>query len=323
MKKINILNKKEGMKIKMKKKIIIGFIILFCIILCIVFIVIKNNVEDTSLQTKTEKQIEYLEEKLVSIMNSLNQITLSDSVLIKEKSDENTQKNQSNEQSNNDSKGESKSDSEKGSDSGSSSSSNNSESNKENSTKGNVKYETVDNSVLVNKNQTIDWDYIKSDVESIHSTWANLTIDLHSLNVNNQDILSFSDVLDQVTLSANKEDKTATLNNLASLYAFFPNYINQISKDDRKINLDYVKACILNSYALLEQNKWDEMKMQIVNAINYFTNVLNSVNEEIKNENNFNKIYVLLNELNNSIDLKDKDLYKIKYRNVMEELANI
>ena len=306
----------------MKKQIIIGSSILLCIIICVVFIISKNNSKDISLQAKTEEEIEHLEEKIVAMMNSLNKITLSNSVLVEEKTIQNTQTSGNTNQSNDNSQEGGNGGSSQSSDSSSSSGSSDSGNDKENSTQGNIKYEIVNDSILVNKNQTIDWEYVKSSAETIHSSWATLTIDLHSLNVNNQDILNFSSVLDQVTLSAKQEDKIATLNNLASLYAFFPTYIKQISEDNEKINIDYTKACVLNSYALVEQNKWDEMKVQVTNAINYFTNILNSVDGEKENQNKLSKIYVLLNELNNSIDVKDKDLYMIKYRNVMEELTN-
>ena len=306
----------------MKKQIIIGSIILICIIICVIFIISKNNSKDTSLQAKTEEEIEHLEEKIVAMMNNINKITLSNSVLVEEKTNENSQTSGNTNQTNDNSQEGGKGGSSQGSDSSSSSGSSDSDNDKENSNKGNAKYEIVNDSILANKNQTIDWEYIKSSAETIHSSWATLTIDLHSLNVNNQDILNFSSVLDQVTLSAKQEDKTATLNNLASLYAFFPIYIKQISDDSKKINIDYTKACVLNSYALVEQNKWDEMKLQVTNGINYFTNILNCVNDEKQNQNKLSKTYVLLNELNNSIDLKDKDLYMIKYRNVMEELIN-
>lgn len=306
----------------MKKQIIIGSIILICIVACVVFIISKNNSKDISLQAKTEDEIEHLEEKIVAMMNSLNKITLSNSVLVEEKTNENSQTSGNTKQSNDNSQEDGEESSSQSSDSSSSSGSSDSDSDKENTTKGNSKYEIVNDSILANQNQTVDWEYIKSSAETIHSSWATLTIDLHSLNVNNQDILNFSNVLDQVTLSVKQEDKTATLNNLASLYAFFPIYIKQISNDSEKINIDYTKACVLNSYALVEQNKWDEMKLQVTNGINYFTNILNSVNDEKQNQNKLSKTYVLLNELNNSIDLKDKDLYMIKYRNVMEELVN-
>ena len=259
----------------MKKQIIIGSIILICIIICVIFIISKNNSKDTSLQAKTEEEIEHLEEKIVAMMNNINKITLSNSVLVEEKTNENSQTSGNTNQTNDNSQEGGKGGSSQGSDSSSSSGSSDSDNDKENSNKGNAKYEIVNDSILANKNQTIDWEYIKSSAETIHSSWATLTIDLHSLNVNNQDILNFSSVLDQVTLSAKQEDKTATLNNLASLYAFFPIYIKQISDDSKKINIDYTKACVLNSYALVEQNKWDEMKLQVTNGINYFTNILN------------------------------------------------
>lgn len=304
----------------MKKQIIIGSIILICIVVCIVFIIIKNNSEDTSLYVKTEEEIEHLEEKVVAMMNSLNKITLSNSILIEEKTNQNSQTSGTTKQSNDNSQEGEGGSSSQSSDSNSSSASNSSDNDKENNTQENSKYEIVNDSILANKNQTIDWEYIKSSAETIHASWVTLTIDLHSLNVNNQDILNFSSVLDQATLSIKQEDKVATLNNLASLYAFFPSYIKQISNDSEKININYTKACILNTYALSEQDKWEDMKTQATSAIQYFTNIMNSVN--VKKQNKITKVYVLLNELNNSIDLKDKDLYKIKYRNVIEELVN-
>lgn len=190
-------------------------------------------------------------------------------------------------------------------------------------TKENTKFELKNNGVLMGQSKEVDWDSIKSNTEMLYSTLPTVILDLHELNVNNEDILNFSDVLDQVTLSVKQEDKTATLNNLASLYAFLPTYRSQISEDNQSVNIDYMKACVLNSYAFVEQEKWDEMKKQMVNAMNYFSNIMNRVEGKEQEQNQISKIYVLLNELNNSIDKKEKDLYYIKYRNLMEELVNL
>lgn len=309
----------------MKKQIMVFTIILFLILFSFFFWLTSYSSEDTVMLSKTEKEIEYLEEKIIEMMNSLNQITLSNSILVEEKTEKSngdTKESQNEQQSNTNGESQGNDQASRSSNSNSSTSSSESGNNKENKTEESKKYEIMNDSILANNNQTIDWEYIKSNIESIHSTWATLTIDLHSLNVNNEDILNFSNVLDKVTISAKQEDKTATLNNLASLYGFFPVYVNQISTDSEKINIDYTKTSVLNSYAFLEQNKWEEMKVQVTNAINYFTNILNIVNEDRESQTNISKIYVLLNELNNSIDLKDKDLYLIKYKNVMEELMN-
>ena len=305
----------------MKRSILIFSIIIVIIISVITFFYINNNKTENIPTLKTEEEIEHLQERIISMMNSLNNITLSNAVLVEEKTEnknENKQEGQNQEQSGNSSSNQSEKESSQNQESGSSNKSNTQASPPNETTK----YRIQNDSILVNENNSIDWEYIKTNAEAIHSSWSIATIDLHSLNVNNEDILNFGVTLDQMTISAKQEDKTATLNNLASLYGFFPKYVEQISEDKEKINLCYTKTCVLNSYALMEQDKWDEMKVQCTNAINYFTNILNNMNQNTQNQNKVSKIYVLLNELNNSINLKDKEIFMIKYRNVMEELVN-
>ena len=174
-----------------------------------------------------------------------------------------------------------------------------------------------------NMQQQIDWEYMKTSAETIYTFWPTIIADLNKLNVKNEEILNFSSNLDKVTLSIKNEDKVVALNNLASLYAFLPNYRSQFSTDLQSINIDYAKNCILNSYALVEQANWIEVKEQVVNALNYYMVVMDEVNENVQNQNRISKAYILLNELNSSTDIQDKELYYIKYRNVMEELVNI
>lgn len=309
----------------MKNKILISCIfVLILIIISFTFIVVNAKTEDEKIAYKAQEEIEYLEDRIIIIMNDINNISLSNVVLNKEKikSSEQNQENKSNEQSSNSNSGgnNSSSDESRGN---SLNSSNNSESGQSSSKNKTTKYEIKTSSILSNTNQQIDWENIKVNIETIYTMQPNLIIDLHSLNVNSEDILKFTNVLDQVTLSAKQEDKVLTINNLASLYAFLPNYKSQFLNDDIDINIDYTKTCILNSYALLEQDKWDEMKTQISNGINYFSNVMNTIEINEKQQNKVSKVYILLNELNTCIDLKDKELYYIKYRNTMEELINL
>lgn len=316
----------------MKKQRFVNFILLFSILLIAIFFVflfkMNHRSEDNKLESKAEQEIRQLEDKIIAMMNNLNKISFSNFVLVEEKvqsSDSNSQeenKGQESSGSGQESSTQSSSNSSNGSSSlgDSSNSQNKDTSNK----KENTKFELKNGGILSSTGQEVDWDSIKSNAEILYSTWPTAVVDLHELNVKNEDILNFSTVLDQVTLSAKKEDKTATLNNLASLYAFLPNYRSQISEDDKSIYIDYTRACVLNSYALVEQNKWDEMKVQIVNAIEYFSNIMNRVEENnAQSQSRISKIYILLNELNKSVETKDKDLYYIKYRNVMEELVNL
>lgn len=315
----------------MKKHIIVNIILFLFVCGLVIFIVFVNRKpKEKSLVSKAEQEITQLEDKMIAMMNNMNKISFSNFVLVEEKTQSNEeqdsqsssgsegkQKGSSEEQNGSSQGGDSSSDF-----SGSSKSASSSKNENTSNTKENTQFEMKNKGTLMGQSQEVDWNDTKSDTEMLYATWPTILLDLHELNVKNEDILNFSTILDQVTLSVKQEDKTATLNNMASLYAFLPNYRSQISEDNQSINIDFVKACILNSYALVEQEKWDEMKIQLVNAMNYFSNIMNRVEGKEQKQNQISKIYVLLNELNNSIDKKEKDLYYIKYRNLMEELLN-
>lgn len=309
----------------MNKKI---FLIIFSIAIVIIFVAyivtstnnyIKSN--SKKVDEKTEEEIKQLEEKLVGMINSLNNISFTNTVL-KQTSEKSSSTNSNNNSSNNSSDNSSK-DSNNEQNSQSLESSDNNSDSISSKTEEQVKYEIQKNDILLIDLSNIDWEYIKANTESIYNLWANLIIDLHELNVNNQDILNFSNTLDQVTLSVKQENKYASVTNLVSLYSYLPTYVNQFSNNENEKNLFLTKNCVLNTYALIEQQNWDEMKKQTASAIEYFSNIMNNIeNNERQNKNKITKIYVLLNELYSSIDLKDKELYYIKYRNVMEELIN-
>lgn len=310
----------------MNKKI---FLIIFSIAIVIIFVAyivtstnnyIKSN--NKKIEEKTEEEIKQLEEKLVGMINSLNNISFTNAVL-KQTSEKSSETNSDNNSSNN-SSGSSSNDSNSGQNSQSSGSSNDNSNSISSKTEEQVKYEIQKNDILLTNLSNIDWEYIKANTESIYNLWANLIVDLHELDVNNQDILNFSNTLDQVTLSVKEENKYASVTNLVSLYSYLPTYVNQFLNNENEKNLFLTKNCVLNTYALIEQQNWDEMKKQTASAIEYFSNIMNNIeNNERQNRNKITKIYVLLNELYSSIDLQDKELYYIKYRNTMEELLNI
>ena len=293
----------------MKKRIFfINIIILIIIFIFFIFTLSGFKSNGEILDDKANEEIKYMENKIVNMMNKMNNITFSNYVLEKtsRSSNENVQENTE----------------KSGSSDSNSSDSSQSSNNSENTLQSNIKYELKNNSILTKNNTQIDWEYLKSDIEAINLEWSNVIIDLHQLNIKNEDILSFSNILDQTIINIKEENKVNSLINLANLYAYLPNYLEQFSDNQEQISIAYIKSNILNSYALVEQDRWDEVKTEITTAIENVTTMMNSVNTSTNIQNKISKIYVILNELNNTINLKDKDLYYIKYKNLMEELVN-
>lgn len=312
---------KIKLRCDMNKKIFLIVLVAIVVMVFIGYIFFSLNsyskTGNKDLAEKTQDEIRELENKIISMMNSLNNISFTNAVLKQsiEEDKKNNDEDKNNETSENTTGGSSSNESEKTSNDSSSS-------NSKTSTQEQIKYEIEKSNILLTDFSNVDWKYIKGEVESIYVLWSTLIIDLHELNVNNDDILNFSNSLDQVTISIKQENKLSSTNNLANLYSYIPAYVEQISKDENEKNIYYTKNCIINTYALIEQDNWTEMKNQTATAIEFFSKIMNDIGNGEKQNSKMMKIYVLLNELYSSMDLKDKELYYIKYRNTMEELIN-
>lgn len=299
----------------MNKKYFI-FFICFIIFLTVVFASVKifTKTDKEDIKDKLEEEMGYIDTKLLGMLNSLNNISFSNSVLL----EQNTKKEQSNSSSS-----ENSNDSQNSQSGGSDSSSGSSDSSSGNSeSQDYTKYKVQSQNILINSETKIDWDYLKATVQVLYTSWPTIMIDLHSANIKNENILTFSNTLDTLIINIENEDKVSTLSSLATLYSFIPIYKEQYSSDTDKINIAYTKSCIVNSYVLLEVDKWDDIQTQISKAGEYFGLIINSVNEA-RNQTYVSKTYVLINEMNNVVNMKDKKLFYLKYINLMENAMNI
>lgn len=286
----------------MEKKYIIAFIsfIIFLIVVFSSVAIYSNSDEDEKLLDKIEEEISFVEQKLIEMMNSLNDISFNEAILTEEKSSlsENTSSDNSQELSE-DSK--------------------ESNSSKEGSSKEFSKYSISQKNILSNEDIKTNWEFVKNTTENLYSTWTTVIVDLHSVNVKNEDILNFSNKFNMLVVYVEQENKTQTLNTLLELYSYIPKYIEQTLNDVEKINLAYTKLNILNSYVLAEEEKWNEMKSKINVAQEYYEVIINSLSNK-KSQSKISNIYVSLNEIKNAVDYKDRKLYYVKYVNLMEKL---
>lgn len=177
-----------------------------------------------------------------------------------------------------------------------------------------------ENEILL-QDRTPDWKSVKAEIEKLYSTWSTIILDLYKVNVNNQDILSFNADLDVATASIKNENKEASLNALAKLYSYIPKYVAYVSNDATATNIYQTKSNILNAYAIIEGNNSSQVKTELSNAEQAFMPIINNLNSQTNNQSNINKAYILIKELQNSMD--NKDIFYIKYKNLMQELNNI
>lgn len=174
-------------------------------------------------------------------------------------------------------------------------------------------------SILVNPNKKIDWNTIKKETEKMYHTWNTVLIDLNSLNINQDNLLKYTTILDNITKAVQKKDKKMTLYRLAELYNLLVTYTKEYSNDNKRIVILDTRANIMYAYALIEDDKWQDMQNYIKRAQGIYNSLMNGALQNNSNTNT-NKAYILLNELYRSTDTKDKDIFYINYKNLMREL---
>ena len=289
------------------------------VILCIISIFIltgcSNDASTEDTKQKVAQELDYLDTKIISIINQLNNISLQNYEVTSKEVTLGQDESGSGDSSKT---GEGSQSSEQ------KESSNSQEQSSGESQKSNITTTQMEsNTILESDQNNIDWKTIKTEIEEISSTWGVILLDLSSLNVNNDDILGFSRTLDNSVLSIETENKIDTLKNLSSLYSYLPKYEQSISYSTSNQNVKQVKSNLLNAYSFVDQENWVEVGTNINECAKNFQNILNDVNFVKDNEYKVNKTYILLNELQNSLEYKDKKLFYIKYKNLLESINTL
>lgn len=312
----------------MKKYTKIAYIILILVVLLFGFFIYKvsgKNNSSEDIKSKTISEVKYVESKFSNLFNQLNNINFENYTISSKKIKEDAKEKSSSESESSKSQGGSSKNSQESGSSEESSGNEESSSSGENSSSSdnNQQYNLERSGVLTSKEE-IDWKQIKNDVEDIYTSLYTMTIDLYQTTTNQQDIINFNKEYDNLTKAVKDENKENTLMELSRLYNYLPNFIENCTDDEKEKILIKTKNNIFKAYSILEKGEWTTISENINVAIQEFTKMVTDVsNQENKNQYNINKTYIMINELQNAVSLKDNEVFLIKYKNLLEELKKI
>ena len=283
---------------------------ILCILLSIILLFIltgcKDKEENGSLEEKIKSEIEYLDSKIVGMLNKLNNISYQNYKITTEKIELNESSGQEGEQS---------SSTQKGTES-------NTSSGGETSQNKTINQSEMDHSSILGDNtQNINWTEIKSNIELLHDTWSTIIIDLTQRGINNKYMEEFSKLLDNTTVDIKEENKKESLIGLTDMYSYLTKFLENEGDNIQK-NIKNVKMHIIKAYSLVESENWEQMGTEVNEAIRYYNNIINQTNYVKENSFKVEKTSISLKELQNSLTVKDKNVFYIKYRNLMEQLSS-
>ena len=301
----------------MKKYTKIAYIVLILIVFLSGFFVYKvsgKNSSNEKIEEKTLAEVKHLESEFQNLFNQLNNISFESykisSSEIKKEENENQSSDSSQKSASNGGDNSKKSE--------------NSEKQEEsNSTEDNKQY-TLEEVGVLTENTEIDWKQIKNDVEKIYTYLYPMTLDLYQTSTNQQDIANFNKEYDNLTKAVKDENKEESLKELSILYEYLPKFVENCTDDEKEKIIIKTKNEIFKAYSVLDKEEWSTISYNINSASQEFTKLVTNIsNKENINQYNINKVYVIINELQNAVTLKDKEVFLIKYKNLLEELQNI
>ena len=302
----------------MKKFKKFAYLLLIIIIVILAFTIYtnasQNNEQDDKQKTLTE--IKFVESEIENLLNTMNNIearnykvTYGEISKSSDSSSSQGEKSGTENQSNN---------------SGGSSeeSSNQGKSQDDSKEEKIVKFDLNRNTILSNSDE-INWEDIKQNIETLYSTIPSITLDLYKANLNQEDILSFNKELDGLTVSAKEENKEDTLKQLSKLYDYLPKFVQNITDDELYKKEIETKSHIFKAYSKLDTNNWSEISKDVNNAISTYSQLLTNTNIDSKKQYSINRVYIMLNELQNAVSIKDTSVFLVKYKNLIEEISNL
>ena len=133
------------------------------------------------------------------------------------------------------------------------------------------------------KDEAINWGDIQKEIEEIYTVIPTITLDLYQTNINQEDILKMNGYLDDLAGVEN----------------------------------------VLRAYSKIKTQNWQEIVNNIQSAIDTFSVLLTNTNVDYGKQVNINKTYVILNEIKNAALKEDKEVFLIKYKNLLEEMNSM
>ncbi len=184
-------------------------------------------------------------------------------------------------------------------------------------------FELKSSEILTSKEQ-VNWDSIKAEVENIYSDLPSITMDFYQLNtINQEDILNFNKEYDNLTVIVQDENKEETLAQLSKIYDYLPKFLKSSSQEELYTSIVETKANVFKGYAKLDGEKWDEIANDVKLAIDTYSKLLSNTNIPSTKQSKISKGYIMINELQNAVNVQDKAVFLIKYKNLLEELSKM
>ena len=161
---------------------------------------------------------------------------------------------------------------------------------------------------------------ILEDTRNVQEASSRIIVDLAAENIEKDEISKLSEGINNMIDLASLETEGEYLVELNNIFSLFPNFEAKISTDSDVIFNRREKYYTVSSYIAYTVGDKEIAKTQIENLESEYLEKQKSIDYVENHKYNMNKIYLLIEEFKNAIEMDSRVLVKEKYLLLINEL---
>lgn len=165
----------------------------------------------------------------------------------------------------------------------------------------------------------IKWEDVNKDVQNLNGVLDTIILDLSELEISNDELIVLRNEINNLSISITNKDDYNLLQKSSYIYSLLPTYMEKYSQNKIKIDNMKLKSLVLSGMVQANFLEWDAAKNTALLAENKYKEMMDNVDYMKEYSYNLNKVYILIGEFKNAIDLEEVELAKQKYINFIEK----
>lgn len=171
-----------------------------------------------------------------------------------------------------------------------------------------------------NSLEELDWQEIENSVIDLNNVLDTIILDFTEIEISNEDIIEFRNGINDLSIACTNRDINLVLEKNSFLYSLLPTYMEKYSENKNEINILKLKSLVVSSFTYSSLYDWENAKTTIGLAENKYKEMMDDVDYMKEYAHNLNKVYILLGEVRNAIEIEELELTKIKYVSFIEKM---
>lgn len=168
--------------------------------------------------------------------------------------------------------------------------------------------------------EDLNWEEIENSIIDLNNVLDTVILDFSELEVSNDDIIQFRNGVNDLSIAVTNKDINLVLEKSSLLYSLLPTYMEKYSENKNEINILKLKSLVISSFTYSNLYDWENAKNTIGLAETKYKEMMDDVDYMKEYSHNLNRVYVLLGELKNAIEIEELELTKMKYVSFIEKM---